>query len=508
MLMTMLVGAWLALGVSPVAPVGGGNALTLPAQRHMVWVEPGNGPGVLLLAMQQGGREGRGLGLFRSDDEGRSWRYVGPIQDDASHQDRADLLRVGRDVALVYSLETPASQGIGGSPRHDVYFQWWRYQPSRGQWAPERPVKVFDSVSPDTAYYRAELARDSRGRLWVQAFRREPHGRASVVVAVSQDGGATFQRQPLLDEGLRFRGGGRLISLGSRLLLLYDMHDAGHPARFRIRDDADPPDVWEPVREAFPEGIYQGAALSAVADGKGGLHLVYKDEASRLNYRHFDGRRFGPREMLEQGDWAMQPALSRVGDALVVFFNRKKGSGRGYELRMRRGVDGRFGPSRLLDGTPRFKGYPGAAEQVPLGVDIPCAYGSTRDAAADGQVMVALAPPLGARQDEEDHAPGAPVEPDETPVTGAPGGVPPATDAPGEDGSQEPPGPQDGLEEPGALGPEGTEVGCGGTGLAATLSLAGLGLLARWGRRQRRSLAGTRGPGLAGPPPARAPRES
>jgi hypothetical protein len=191
----------------PLAPIGGGNALTLPAQRHVVRMEPPDGGAIWLLALQQGGQQERGLGFFRSDDEGQTWRYASPIQNDWSHRDTADLLPVGADVALVYSYEAPS---LGGSSRHDVYFQWWRYQVSTRSWTPTPAVRVFDSTLATTGYSRAELARDSQGRLWVQAFRLEPDGTHTAVVAVSEDEGLTFQPQKPL-ANLSHRGGGRIL---------------------------------------------------------------------------------------------------------------------------------------------------------------------------------------------------------------------------------------------------------------------------------------------------------
>src|SRR5690242_16080060 len=60
-----------ALTPSVVAPVNQGNALTLPAQRHLVRLTPASGPR-WLLALQQDGADGRMLGFYRSDDEART----------------------------------------------------------------------------------------------------------------------------------------------------------------------------------------------------------------------------------------------------------------------------------------------------------------------------------------------------------------------------------------------------------------------------------------------------
>ncbi|WNG18310.1 hypothetical protein F0U63_29230 [Cystobacter fuscus] len=370
---------------SPVLPVKVGNALTLPAQRHAVRLETGGGrPATWLLAVQQERVEGRGLSFYRSEDEGRTFRFYAPIQPDGSHADRADLVAVGRDVALVYSWESPS---LKASSRHDVYFQWWRYQPDTHDWAPEPAVRIFNA-DDSTAYTRALLARDSRGRLWVQAFRLEADGSSTAVLSVSTDGGASFQLQANLGRVKR-RGGGRLLSVGSKLVFLYAMHDGFEPTRMRIRSDSDPVESWGDVKTAFSDGIYHGAALSAVADGEGGMHLVYKDETERLYYRHFDGTGFGSRMLLESSrDWAMQAATTRVGRTLYVFYNVMRSAGKAYEIHARTLKDGRFSDPVVLDSKRTFKGYPNALETLPEGVDdVPCFFGESPDDNSRGNMV-------------------------------------------------------------------------------------------------------------------------
>ncbi|HZI12914.1 MAG TPA: hypothetical protein VE153_21210 [Myxococcus sp.] len=412
----------LAAAAPPTAmPVESGNALTLPAHRHMVRIERGGGQGdALLLAVQRGGNQGRGLGMYRSTDDGRSWRYEGPIHE-PSRQNRADLVAVGRDVALVHSVETPDGAGISGSPERDVVFQWWRYHASTDRWSAGRSVKVFDSRSSSTAYYRAELARDSRGRLWVQAFRRERDGKSTLVVAVSTDGGNTFREMPALARGLTKRGGGRLLSLGGRLIIIYGTHGTG-PARYFVRDDGAPLSSWSGARTAFSEGIYHGAALSAVADGGGGMHLVYKDNSERLLYRRFDGRSFGaPLVVQGRGDWALQPAITRVGSTLHIFYNRPRSGG--YDLVARR-LNGRsLGPVRELASVSGFAGYPTAVGVLPSGVRIPCLFGLEPRGGSDRLVVVYSPSSRGSALQDEVAASAAPpgeealaVELDDTPA--------------------------------------------------------------------------------------------
>jgi hypothetical protein len=415
---TALLAAVLASG-APLMPVNGGNALTLPAQRHVVHIDMGAGKApVWLLAVQQSGADGRGLSLYRSEDGARSFRFLAPIQPDASHHDRAELLVVGRDVALVYSYE---SSTLKASRKHDVWFQWWRYQPSADTWRPEPAVRVFDAPDDRIAYSRALLARDSVGRLWIQAFRLETNGRSTAVISVSTDGGASFQHQPDLDQ-VRRRGGGRLVSVGDKLLFVYGMHDGFEPARMRIRQDSDPLNTWGAVRQAFPDGIYHGAALSAVEDGHGGLHFVYKDDLERLYYRHFNGNTFGPRTLLEDSrDWAMQAATTRVGDTLYVFYNRMREPNRRYELRARVLKHGAFSQPVVLDSRSTFKGYLNAVDVLPAGSqEVPCFFGDSPNAGSRGtvsRVMLSLSGDDGGGQ-----GPGGGEEgpgPGESPAPGA-----------------------------------------------------------------------------------------
>jgi hypothetical protein len=373
--MGALVAALLAATVQ--MPIAVGNALTLPAQRHLVRVDPGDGRGAIeMLAIQQDGADGHGLGWFRSDDEGQTFQYVGPIQNDWSERDEPDAIVVGNDIALVFSYE---SNTLAASDRHDVYFQWWRYQPASRTFAAGPVLKIFDADSTN-AYSRAELARDGAGRLWVHAFRMEPDGSTSTAfVAVSTDGGNSFSQLPALDQ-LPNRGGGRLLWLGSELLFVYGLHDGFIPARMRVHRDSDAPGTWGPVQQAFSsgEGIYHGAALSAVADGHGGMHLVYKNENDeRLYYRHFDGAQFGAATLIDDSsDWALQPAITAVGDDLYVFYNHVFTGNVNYDWRYRRLHAGSFSAPVVLDATQNWKGYPASVDVLPSTVaQIPCIFG-------------------------------------------------------------------------------------------------------------------------------------
>src|SRR5690349_18913166 len=193
--------------VANIIPASG-NALTLPAARHVVRLDPQDGkPATWLLAVQQDGKSGHWLSMYRSTDEGETWHWYAPIADACCERDTPDMVQVGMDVALVYSYEGP---DISGSTAHDVYFQWWRWNGS-SDWFAQPTVKVFDSSSSATAYLRGELALDSLGRIWVWAQRLNPDGTFTGVMSVSADGGATFQAQPSLDT-FSNRPGGRILA--------------------------------------------------------------------------------------------------------------------------------------------------------------------------------------------------------------------------------------------------------------------------------------------------------
>src|SRR6185295_17629792 len=89
---------WASLGAVPVTEIGGANALTLPAQRHLVRVTHADGTASLLLAIQQDGADGHGLGFYRSDNEGASWHWMAAIQDDPTERDTPDILQAGPDL--------------------------------------------------------------------------------------------------------------------------------------------------------------------------------------------------------------------------------------------------------------------------------------------------------------------------------------------------------------------------------------------------------------------------
>jgi hypothetical protein len=234
-----------------------------------------------------------------------------------------------------------------------------------------------------------------------------------------------------------------------------------------VRDDSAPLHSWQPARTAFGESIYHGAALSAVADGKGGMHLVYKDDAERLRYRHFDGRRFGESRIVEsRGDWALQPAITRQGSELVIFYNRPRGKQR-YDMVVRRLRGGSLSGATVVDSSSTFKGYPNAVEALSSGMRVPVLYGNAADSSRSGHVAVSFAPGAGSRSAQD--AVSEVREEDEPTVTalGGTGGSGP-----------------EGLTAAGSSVEVMPEAGCGGGGVAAMVALSFSLLGLRWLRRR------------------------
>ena len=72
----------------------------------------------------------------------------------------------------------------------------------------------------------------------------------------------------------------------------------------------------------------------------------------------------------------MQPAITRVGTTVVIFWNRMIAANTDYQVYYRTLSNGSLSAPQLLDGTGGFKGYPAAAETLPSTVPaVACAYG-------------------------------------------------------------------------------------------------------------------------------------
>jgi hypothetical protein len=158
----------------------------------------------------------------------------------------------------------------------------------------------------------------------------------------------------------------------------------------RVRADSDPLASWSSPQVVFPEGIYHGAALSAAGDGSGGVHLAYKANDERLYYRRYTGGVWSGRQLIEgAADWALQPAITRVGGEVVIFWNRVQSTNTSYAFYSRT----LGGPDRLLDSSGGFKGYPAAPEVLPASAPaVPCVYGSTADANSGGSAVTVSVP--------------------------------------------------------------------------------------------------------------------
>ena len=425
---------------SKIAPVGGGNALSTPAARHIVRMDSGT----YLLALQRdeiGTATQTGLGLYRSDDDGQSWSFYASINPSPTDRHTADLVKLGSDVAMVESFDARSIlPDTRLDPGRKVYFQRWRSN-GASDFIPDARVAVFAPSIAGVAYHRGELAVDSLGRIWVQAFKRgstacnpaiDPrcslcdtpgngdNYKNDVVVSMSTDGGRTFSREQVLGSTL-CRAGGRLISAGSKLLLIWNDYSGNENGtrivtRFVKRDAADPTGTWSAPQNAFPDepadGIYHGAALSAVADASG-VHLVYKDQNKmRLWYRRFDvaSGAFGSKVQVDDSaqDWALQPAATLRQGELLILDNHLLAPGR-YETRMWRLSTG-LGPANAtsIATEDAFHGYPAVPESLPATArSLPYVYSraATSDGAADEIVLrVAADPPAAVLSLEEGRA--------------------------------------------------------------------------------------------------------
>src|SRR6185295_9095513 len=254
----------------------------------------------------------------------------------------------------------------------------------------------------------------SQGRLWVWAQRLNSDGTFTMVMSVSTDGGASFQAQPSLDT-FSNRPGGRIMAVaGNRMMLLYGTHGTD-PGYMRMRSDSDALGTWSARQVVFSEGLYHGAALSSADDGSGGVHLVYKDVGEQLWYRHWSGSWGAKTQIESSADWALQPAITRVGGSLVIFWNRMLTTNTNYQFRYKVLANGTFSSSVQLDGSSGFKGYPASVESLPNTVpQVPCLYGKTPDANSSGTIALVFAP-------TPDAAPLPPPPPDGgTPDAGTP----------------------------------------------------------------------------------------
>lgn len=397
------------------------SSLSTPAQRHMVRIVPEPGaPAVLLLAVDKGSVSPRGLHWYRSDDDGLTWRQYAPILESSLHM-TADAIVVGNDVHIVVSYDTPNTEFPSDSrdPDRKVYYQRWRFD-GEDDWRPD-PLETLAEPSGSRAYHRAEIQRDSHGRLWAMAWLRDTcpdtagwECADTIRVWVSEDDGATWRGQQDLFRQMSI-GGGRILHLGSRMVIFWGRYSTA-PAQWMWRDDGEPIGTWHGPENLFPDddAIYHGSALSAVGDGRGGISLVYKGVSERLYYREYDGQIWGPRVQVSGAShYSTQPAVTRRGDDVYLCLLHLVSTSR-YEVRS-------FSVSEGLDryevlAAPETKsGYPTAPEAVGLDAPrIPCAYGS---GATSPSVHVAL------RDVEAEEppamAPATPV-PSATPIPTAP----------------------------------------------------------------------------------------
>jgi len=359
------------------------SALSTPSQRHMVRLTPaGRGP-VQLLANDLGSVSPGGLNWFRSDDDGLTWRHYAPILSNGIHM-TADAIMTAMDVEIAISYDTTSSgfPTDSNDPKRKVYYQRWHYDGS-GNWSPGA-LKTVASPPASKAYHRAVLQRDSQGRLWVQAWLRDPCSSSAgsdcadtLQVWVSEDDGATFTKLPDLHR-MTSLGGGRMLHTASRMVILWGSYGYSQPALMMWRDDSEPSGVWHGPANAFPDGdsIYHGSAQSAVHAGGNAFDLVYKSRNEKLYYRRYDGQSFSSRQLVDDVSYySTQPAISRYGDDLhVCVLHLVESTTPKYEVRSFLLSQG-FSRWQTLASISAKSGYPTAPEIVtPDATRLPCAY--------------------------------------------------------------------------------------------------------------------------------------
>lgn len=112
--------------------VGSQGALDTPAQRHVLRVAPAGQPPALLMTIQRdawSSPDPEGLHWYRSDDEGRTWRWYKEILKDGTVGRElhltVDAIAVGDDIATVISYDSinTGFPSDSSDPNRKVYFQ-------------------------------------------------------------------------------------------------------------------------------------------------------------------------------------------------------------------------------------------------------------------------------------------------------------------------------------------------------------------------------------------------
>jgi hypothetical protein len=261
--------------------------VALRFMRH-VWVVNDNSA-VMAAAVQKGGRDGHGLVLYKTLNEGADWTFESAVSGEY------DVISDGvidsdNNILLVTSL-------IRESRPSGVHFIKLRYEPSTQGWTvdPSTPVAVHASGALGDAT-RATISVDSNGVIWC-AFRLRSaeagqEGIVRIAVFYSDDGGYTW-----VDSGNRFgtpnrfaEKSAKVIAVGDRTALIFQdmLGDQLLPERYKswaYREDYQPlQDAWTSERIALMMSFVDdplGSHWSVAADNSGNLHLSYQDVGIR-----------------------------------------------------------------------------------------------------------------------------------------------------------------------------------------------------------------------------------
>jgi hypothetical protein len=262
------------------------QALSLRFMRH-IWTT-NDTAAVLATVVQKGGKDGHGLVLYKSLDEGGNWtleRVLSSATDIVSD----GVLDSNNNILIATSL-------IGATPVTNVDFIRLIYEPASKSWAidPMTPVTVFASVATRRAS-RATISVDSKGVIWCAYRWQLTLGGIpffQVKVSYSADGGYTW-----VDSGNRFgtpntlaQKSAKVISLGSRTAVVFQdqqfaLPDTNRYKSWAYRDDNQPlGDSWTSETISLMVSAQDdtlGSHWSLAADDSGNLHLSYQDAGIR-----------------------------------------------------------------------------------------------------------------------------------------------------------------------------------------------------------------------------------
>src|SRR5208283_727142 len=315
--------------------------------RH-IWV---SSDGVMAAAVQQGGYQGQGLGLYESLNGGLSWQLDSPISTDKGIVSDG-IMDSNNNVLLVTSL-------LSEDRTVNVNFVRMLYNPGTQSWSvdPSTPVTIFSSNSTYQGTV-ASIAQDSNGVLWC-AFRIENAGAGIVQIRVffSADGGMSWQ-----DSGNSFAANSseekcaKVIAVNSGIVMVYHspLYNGTSWIDYKLwaaRNDS------QPLQSTWTAGGYiaemktpydpdagpdpYGSHWSVAADSLGNIHMTYQDNG--INYVKFNAAANQWTLPLVASTWGdySEIAVSSTNDVFILSKNQTE---TGLIVRWYSAARGQWGP--------------------------------------------------------------------------------------------------------------------------------------------------------------------